>query len=671
MARARRSALGAAAIVLALSGPGFVGWRAQREAHRCKGTVKELDGVWDDARRAQLERVFAAPGLAPNAWDRVRSWADRYSGLWKDARVAACEASRTGTEDARLVAASGRCLESRRLQFKAVIDLLLTSDAAALSLAERAFAGVGYVKTCVGGLASGPQAPAPADAVIVEQIARARAHILIGGLEAGEADARAALAAARARRQEALAAAALLELGRADHLRGRAEEALGWYRQALLAAESTGEGELAFDVRLSMGELLSEYLERYDDALWVLEEAEASARQLSLPPERVALLLFRQASALEQADRPREALVLAERSLALSRANTATPGELADGLLSLANLHSDLGHALRSSQYYEDYLVAQRTTSLRVQDYAIPLSYSGEELVLIGDYERGLARLQEGRAALGPVGGHATQAVLVDAWISYAAASLGQAELSQRARAAAESKRGQLRQVHHVAEVLQMLAWVDLYQGRLSASLKGSVEASQVLAPSAAFNRASVLENGLGQVEALRRQGQFAQASRVLAATVAQAAALHTDLETFFAQAHALGVALSLELHTVPPDAVEAVANALAVEVRDLGEDNPDLAVTWLTLGRAELARGHRPEGLAALERAVTLNERRPGDAWALAEARFGLAQALASEPATAARARGLALAAHDALTRLPEPGPLAKDVERWLSTTR
>ena len=362
---------------------------------------------------------------------------------------------------------------------------------------------------------------------------------------------------------------------------------------------------------------------------------------------------------------------IAERSLALSRANATAPGDLASGLASLANLHSDLGHALLSSRYYEEYLATQQTTTLRPQDYAIPLAYSGEELVLIGDYEKALVRLQQGRAALSPVGAGATQAVLVDSWISYTAAALGQTELSRSTRAAVVSRRGELSQVHHIAEVLQMLAWVDLFEGRPSVSLKGSIEASRVLAPAVEFNRASVFENWMGQVEALRRLGRFAEARTALEGALVQAAEQHTDLETGLAHARALQVAILLELGLAPADAADGAAASLAIEVAALGGENPDLATTQLALGRSELARGHRAAGVAALESAVKSSEHRPGDPFAIAEARFFLAQALAEELPTAERARSLAQSARAALAGLPEPGPLLKRVDGWLTTRR
>jgi tetratricopeptide (TPR) repeat protein len=243
--------------------------------------------------------------------------------------------------------------------------------------------------------------------------------------------------------------------------------------------------------------------------------------------------------------------------------------------------------------------------------------------------------------------------------------------LSRRTRAAVESRRGELSQVHHVAEVLQMLAWVDLFEGRPSASLLGSIEAGRVLAPAVEFNRASVFENALGQVEALRRLGRFAEARAALDGALAQAAEQHTDLETGLAHARGLQVGLLLDLGLTPADAPDVAAANLAIEVAGLGGENPDLATTQLALGRAALARGHRAEGLAALESAVKSSEHRPGDPFAIAEARFFLAQALAGEPSTAERARSLAQSARTALAGLPEPGPLASQVERWLATRR
>ena len=548
VAKLRRFSVGLAIALLALSGPGFALWRAQREAHRCESTLDELDGIWDPARRAQLERVFSAPTIRPGAREQVLEWADRYAAHWKEARLLACEGDRAGRDDARLVAASGQCVEARRLQLKAVLDLLLTSDADALELADRAFAGVGDAKACVGLLAAPGAQAKSVDTSLIEQLARARARIVLGRISEGEADASAALLAARARGQLGLAAAAQMELAQAQYARGNMEPAVALYREALLGAEAAGESELGFEIRLALSRPLTEELERYDEGLWVLKEAEATAQRLSLPPERIATLLFRQASALEQAGRALEALPLAERSLALSRESQLPLSQLTPGLLALANLHSDLGHPMAANRYYQEYLAAEATSGLRPAEFAIPLSYSGEQLVMVGEFQRGLERLQEARAALSPLGGGAIQAVLVEAWISFTAASLGDLELSQAAQARAVARRGELSQPHHVAELLQMLAWVDLYQGRLASSLKGSREAVAALSPVASTNRPALLENTLGLVEALRRQGRSEDALRALEPALAEAAETNPEYELGLMHARALRVGLQQDL---------------------------------------------------------------------------------------------------------------------------
>jgi len=664
VARLRRLSVGLAIALLALSGPGFALWRAHREAHRCEGTVNELDGIWDPSRRAALERVLSAPGVRQGAREQVIQWADRYAAHWKEARLLACEGVRAGRDDARLVAASGQCVEARRLQLKAVLDLLLTSDADALELAERAFSGVGDAKACVGLFATpGPQA-STVDAPLIEQLARARARIKLGRISEGEADANAALKAARERGQLGLAAAAQLELGQAQYARGNMEASVALFREALLGAEATGESELEFETRLALSRPLSEELERYEESLWVLKEAEAVAQRLSLPPERIATLLFRQASALEQAGRSLEALPLAERSLALSRQAQVPSSQLTPGLLALANLHSDLGHLALSSRYYEEYLAAEATSGLRP---AIPLSYSGEQLVLVGEFKRGLERLQRARAALAPIGGAAIQAVLVEGWIAFAAASLGDLEVSQAAQARAIARRGELTQPHHVAELLQMLAWVDLYQGRLASSARRSREALSVLRPVAAFNQAAVLENSLGLAEALRRQGHSEDALQVLEAAIAEAEAKMPEYELGLTHARGVRVGVLRDLGRAPDDAARVLAAASALETRELGAENPDLTPILLLVGREALAGGRTAEGLAVLERALKLSELRPGDLWGLAEARLALAGALADDPASSARATALALAAQEALRSSPEVTPLSAEVARFL----
>lgn len=497
---------------------------------------------------------------------------------------------------------------------------------------------------------------------MIELLARARARIVLGRISEGEDDANAALRAAHERGQLGLAAAAQLELGQAQYARGNMQGAVRLYREALLGAEATGESELGFEVRLALSRPLTEELERYDEGLWVLEEAEAIARRLSLPPERIAILLFRKASALEQAGRALEALPLAERSLALSRESHLPSSQLTPGLLALANLHSDLGHPALSSRYYQDYLTAEATSGLRVAEYAIPLSYSGEQLVMMGDFRGGLERLQQARAALSPIGGGAIQSVLVEAWISFAASSVGDLELSHAARARAE-----LSQPHHLAELSQMLAWVDLYEGHLASSVKRSREALSALAPAAAENRAAVLENTLGLVEGLRRQGRFEDALQALEPAIATAAEKCPEYELGLAQARAVRAGLLRSLGRAPADAAEGLAAALRIEARDLGEENPDLSLTVLLVGREELAQGRTLAGLASLERALKLSALRPGDPWSLAEARFELARAMAADPSSAARVAELATAAQEALRPLPETTPLSGEVARWL----
>lgn len=115
----------------------------QREVVR--GVVVELTQA-----AVGRDRVWQHTGAAK----QVIEWADQYAAHWKEARLLECESDRTGRDDPRLVAASRPCLQGRRLQLKAVIDLLLASDADALELAERAFAGVGDARACVGLLAA-------------------------------------------------------------------------------------------------------------------------------------------------------------------------------------------------------------------------------------------------------------------------------------------------------------------------------------------------------------------------------------------------------------------------------------------------------------------------------------------------------------------------------------
>lgn len=73
-----------------------VGLAYQAEvAQRCTGASAQLEGIWDDTRRAEVEAAFAATRVAhaPETWKRVEARLDDYTRNWTEMYIGICEAT--------------------------------------------------------------------------------------------------------------------------------------------------------------------------------------------------------------------------------------------------------------------------------------------------------------------------------------------------------------------------------------------------------------------------------------------------------------------------------------------------------------------------------------------------------------------------------------------------
>ena len=89
---------------------------ASRNHDLCRGAERKLAGVWDPQVRADLERAFAATGLAaaPRIAATVAGMLDDYAGRWAAMHTDACEATRLRSEQPESVMnLRMSCLDSR------------------------------------------------------------------------------------------------------------------------------------------------------------------------------------------------------------------------------------------------------------------------------------------------------------------------------------------------------------------------------------------------------------------------------------------------------------------------------------------------------------------------------------------------------------------------------
>jgi eukaryotic-like serine/threonine-protein kinase len=140
-----------AAALVALLGSGVVAWSVRDRAPACRGASGLLAGVWDTARRSQVASAFDASGtsLAGASLERVVSALDRWSEGWVEMRKDACEATRVrGEQSEELLDLRVACLDRRRDEARAIIDLLATADAATITEAPRAVLSIAPIAVC-------------------------------------------------------------------------------------------------------------------------------------------------------------------------------------------------------------------------------------------------------------------------------------------------------------------------------------------------------------------------------------------------------------------------------------------------------------------------------------------------------------------------------------------
>ncbi|MCB9751155.1 MAG: serine/threonine protein kinase [Myxococcales bacterium] len=216
----------------------FAVWpRGQVEPDRpvCSGAEAHLEGVWDDERRAAVERALLATGAASAADTalRVRAQLDRYREGWIAAHHRACEATHLrGEQSAAMLDLRMACLQRELHGLGALTSLLAEIDADGVTRAVQASLELAPLTRCedLEALRSAAAAaPTPDDPAAVQQV-RSRLSTVTARTQLGAFDAARALSRELVELARALSYAPLLAevlLARAD-----VEIALGDYEPA-------------------------------------------------------------------------------------------------------------------------------------------------------------------------------------------------------------------------------------------------------------------------------------------------------------------------------------------------------------------------------------------------------------------------------------------------------
>jgi len=116
----------------------------------CRNAAEHLVGVWDETRAGAVERALLTTGgdFAEATAARVRQGLDAYAADWTEMHTRACEAHRDGERSSAALDLQMYCLQRRRAEVAALVDVLDASDAATAASAVQAVAGLRPIASC-------------------------------------------------------------------------------------------------------------------------------------------------------------------------------------------------------------------------------------------------------------------------------------------------------------------------------------------------------------------------------------------------------------------------------------------------------------------------------------------------------------------------------------------
>jgi serine/threonine-protein kinase len=530
------------------------------------------------------------------------------------------------------------CLDARRDQARALVELLATADA---HVVERAPAAVGELQdltacTDARRLAEHPDPPAdPAVrgrlAALTRDLARSAALQTAGNYRDAIALATSLVAPARATGYRPIEAEVLVQVGTLHGLMLDGKQAVPRLLDGLTAAQASGDVATTAQAATQLAYATATFDQHFDEAHRWLQLA---------------------TGALERLDHPRDL----EARLAMVHGAIA----LAEGDAATAQRQYQRAAELRRQ------LVGDADPSVAIALSGVGMGYerAGDEATARTYYRQALAILEPALGASHP------RVADVLSNLGTAERELGHLDeaitLGQRAIAIREQVFGAASA--EVAGALLDLAGTLQEARRFEDAVPVAARARAIFAATSNDADASLAltSEGLAALELGHLDDADARLREALAIQERTLGADHPDLMVVLG---GLG-ALALARHD-PHDAAARYARATAVVTKAFGPDTTRLIEPLDGQSEAARALGDSTAAIATATRAVTLAATQPDDAAAAAQTAFVLAQALRAGGQQPARARQLA---GDALARYQALGPrwaTARDeVARWLAAS-
>jgi eukaryotic-like serine/threonine-protein kinase len=148
--RGRRRIVYSLGVTLAIGGTAWA-THAASSPTPCHDVGRSIEEVWQPAVALEIEESMRRTGspLAETATTRIVAALDAYASRWSAQRHEACEATRVrGDQSDAMLDRRYACLERRRQELAAVIDVLRSADSASVERAVNTLGALGSLDGC-------------------------------------------------------------------------------------------------------------------------------------------------------------------------------------------------------------------------------------------------------------------------------------------------------------------------------------------------------------------------------------------------------------------------------------------------------------------------------------------------------------------------------------------
>ena len=342
-------------------------WAAypQEQASPCTAQVAAIDTVWNLAsQRAIAQRFLEVDPQAHVDAEGVSRAVNVYAERWRSASNRACtETHDLGLYSAGILDQRAACLQRRRSELGALLDVFVDADAATVKTARVAVSQLRRPSVCddVAALSRGitPSDPQLAAGLVAVRgiIAKAEASMLAGRAAQSLEQAQDALVAARAIGYEPLVAEALTAVGWAQYMDGEQKAAEDSLYEAIDLAEANRDDETSAEAwnRLLMAMRAQATPANAENTIGIYRRTQSAIKRLQGDnTDRMAEALSSMAYIYKMLSRLVDATQLSERALKIRQAaDDPEPRQIMRSQSLLADIYSESGRWRESLALYD------------------------------------------------------------------------------------------------------------------------------------------------------------------------------------------------------------------------------------------------------------------------------------------------------------------------------